>query len=104
MALKRATKPNLERRMARTHAVERNEARRLANLRLIRTVVLGMIATAAAFYWIGQQWGLDPEVMIEYGTTTLLFVAVLAGFGILGAGVLLLLRRVIRGRERNDHL
>ena len=84
--------------------LERNEARRLANVRLIRTVVLGVIATAAAFYWIGQQWGLDPDVMIEYGTTTLLFVGVLAGLGILGAGVLLLLKRIIRGRERNDPL
>ena len=102
--MKRPTKSNLERRMARTHAVERNEARRLANVRLIRTVVLGMLATAAAFYWIGQQWGLDPEVMLEYVVTTLLFVGVLAVAGLLGAGVLLLLKRVTRGREKNDPL
>ena len=102
--MKKPSKASLERRLSRSHAVERNEARRLANVRLIRTVVLGVIATAAAFYWIGQQWGLDPDVMIEYGTTTLLFVGVLAGLGILGAGVLLLLKRFIRGRERNDPL
>ena len=52
--MKKPSKVSLERRMARTHAVERNEARRLANVRLIRTVVLGIIATAAAFYWIGD--------------------------------------------------
>ena len=102
--MKKPSKASLERRMARTHAVERNEARRLDNVRLIRTVVLGIIATAAAFYWVGQQWGLDPKVMIEYGTTTLLFVGVLAGLGVVGAGILLLLKRAIRGRERNDPL
>lgn len=102
--MKKPSKVSLERRMARTHAVERNEARRIANVRLIRTVVLGIIATAAAFYWIGQQWGLDPDVMIEYVTTTLLFVGVLAGLGFLGAGSLLLVKRAIRDRGKNDHL
>ena len=102
--MKRPTKTDIERRRNRTHAAERNVARRQANVRLIRTFVLGTIATLAAFYWIGQQWGLDPDVMMEYVKTTLLFVGVLAVLGVAGAAVLLLLKRLTRGREKNDPL
>ena len=99
--VRRVTKAEIERRQ-RTHAVERNEARRIANVRLIRTVFLGTIATAAAFYWLGQQYGIEPEVMMEYIITTLLFVAVLVVLGLVGAGLLLLAKRLSRGRGRND--
>lgn len=92
------------RRMQKTRAVERNEARRSANIRLIRTVILGAIATVAAFYWLGRQYGIDPDVMKEYIITTLLFVGVLAGLGLLGAGLLLLIKKITRGRGRSDPL
>lgn len=88
----------------RTHAVERNEARRLANARLVRTVILGAIATAAGFYWLGQQYGIEPDVMRGYVLTALLFVGVLASLGLLGAGLLLLFKRFNRGCEKTDRL
>ncbi|NKB97244.1 MAG: hypothetical protein GKR90_01915 [Pseudomonadales bacterium] len=84
--------------------MERNEARRIANTRLIRTVILGAIATAAGFYWLGQQYGIEPDVMRGYILTTLLFVGLLAALGLLGAGLLLLIKRFNRGREKSDRL
>ncbi len=91
-----------KRKPRRTHAVERNEARRLANVRLIRTMILGTIATGAALYWLGDQYGIEPEVIKAYLLSAFVFVAGLAGLGLLGTGVLLGFKRLSRGRGRND--
>lgn len=91
-----------ERRSSRrAYGIERNEARRIVSRRLLRTVLLGTVAMVAAFYWIGQQYGVDPEMMREYILTTLLFVGVLVGLGLLGAVLLLLLKRLTRGRGKS---
>ena len=71
-----------KRKPRRTHAVERNEARRLANVRLIRTMILGTIATGAALYWLGDQYGIEPEVIKAYLLSAFVFVAGLAGLGL----------------------
>lgn len=92
------------RRSRRAYGIERNEARRIASFRLVRTVLLGTVAMVAAFYWIGQQYGVDPEVMRGYILTTLLFVGVLVGLGLLGAVLLLAVKRFTQGRGKNGRL
>lgn len=74
-----------ERRSARTRpsAIERTSARRAGWLRLTRTILLGTIATVAAVVWLGEQYGVERRVMLEFLGTSALFVAllILAGFG-----------------------
>jgi len=91
-----------KRKPRRAHAVERNEARRLANVRLIRTMILGALATGAALYWLGDQYGIEPEVMKDYFLSAVAFVAGLAVLGLLGTGILLGFKRLSRDRGRND--
>ncbi len=86
-----------------THAVSRNTARRAASLRLVRTIVLGAVATLAALVWLGEQYGIERDVMLSYAATTLLFVGVLALLGLAGAAVLLSVRWLVsRGRSDGD--
>ena len=80
----------------RPHAIERNTARRQSWLRLTRTLFLGSVATALALYWLGEQWGIDWEVILEFLVTSLLFVLLLVGAGLLGTVLLTGLRKLTR--------
>ncbi len=77
-------------------AIERASARRLVWVRLGRTVILGTIATIAAIVWLGEQYGIERDVILAFLGTSALFVGllILAGLG----GVLLLwsVRRLFR--------
>ena len=74
-------------------AEERANTVRRNSFRLIRTIVLGTIAVIAAFFWIGEQYGLDRDKMFDYLTSSLLFIVFLAGVGVVGAILLTLLKR-----------
>ncbi len=77
-------------------AFERNEARRQGNFRLIRTIVLGVVASVVAIVWLGDQYGIDRQVMLDFLGASALFVGLLVLTGLVGA-VLLKLIKVIRG-------
>ena len=62
--------------------------------RLIRTIALGTIAVVFAILWLGDQYGLDRDVMISYLTSSALFVGVLVLVAACGAGLLLLLKKL----------
>ena len=86
----------------RSHAGDRQGSGRRASLRLLRSVLLGTLAVGLAIYWLGDQYGISSEETLEFMATAGLFVALLIVAGLLGFGGLLLLRKLIAGREKND--
>jgi len=74
-------------------AIERTSARRAGWLRLTRTIVLGTIATVAALVWLGEQYGIQREVMLEFVGTSALFVGLLI---VAGLGATVLIRVLLR--------
>lgn len=82
-------------RSQRARAVERGSARRAGWLRLARTIVLGTIAAVAGIIWLGEQYGIERSVMLEFLGTSALFVLLLAGTGLVGVAVLIGIRRLL---------
>ncbi len=80
----------------RPHAIERNTARRQSWLRLTRTIFLGTVATVLAIVWLGEQYGIERDVILEFLATSLLFVLVLVGAGLVGTVILTGLRKISR--------
>jgi len=83
------------RRRQRVRAVERGSARRAGWLRLARTVVLGTIAAVLGIVWLGEQYGIERAVMLEFLGTSALFVLLLVGAGLVGVAVLIGIRRLL---------
>jgi hypothetical protein len=77
-------------------AIERNLARRSGWLRLTRTILLGAIATFAGIFWAGDQYGIERSVMIDFMTTSALFVVLLMLSGLAGAFGLWAVRKLIK--------
>ena len=77
-------------------AIERTSAQRAGWLRLTRTIALGTIATAAGLVWIGEQYGIEAEVMFEFMATSALFVGLLVVAGLVGTLLLWLIRKLLR--------
>lgn len=80
----------------RPHAIERNTARRQSWLRLTRTLVLGTVATVLAIVWLGEQYGIERDVIFEFLGTSVLFVLALAALGLVGTALLMLLKKILR--------
>ena len=68
--------------------------------RLIRTIALGTVAVVFAILWLGDQYGLDREMMLSYLTSSALFVGALMLIASAGAGLLLLLKWLKKLSER----
>ena len=77
-----------------TRAVERNEARRKQASQLVRTILLGCGAMVAGVFWVGDQYDVSREVIIEFLLTSLAFVAGLAVCGFLAMLLLRLFKRL----------
>ena len=84
------------RQLRRAHAIERGSARRAQWLRLTRTILLGTVAVVAGIVWLGDQYGIEREVIFEFLGTSALFVGALAVAGLAGAALLLGLRKLSR--------
>ena len=80
----------------RARAVERNEARRAQSARLVRTILLGTVAMVAGVFWVGDQYGVERDVLIEFLLTSFLFVGMLILAGLGGAFLLKGLRQLGR--------
>ena len=79
----------MKKNRAQSHATRRSETRRVSNVRLIRTIVLGFIAVSVALIWLGDQFGIDRAESLEYLTMALLFVGGLVLLGLVGFLLLL---------------
>ena len=77
-------------------AIERSSARRLGWVRLSRTVILGAIATVAAIVWLGEQYGIERDVILAFLGTSVLFVGVLIVAGLAGMLALRGVRKLLR--------
>jgi hypothetical protein len=76
-------------------AIERTSARRLVWMRLSRTVVLGALATIAAIVWLGEQYGIQRDVILAFLGTSALFVGLLILAGALGMVLLWGVRKLL---------
>lgn len=92
----------MPRRRQSSRASERSASRGKANRQLIRTIVLGTVAVSLAIVWLGEQYGIAAEESLSYLGSAALFVLLLVALAVAGFGGLLLLRRLIGGREEND--
>jgi len=77
-------------------AIERTSARRAGWMRLTRTIVLGAVATVAALVWLGEQYGVQRQVMLEFLGTSALFVILLILAGLGATVVVWLVRRGLK--------
>lgn len=68
--------------------------------RLTRTILLGTVAVAFALYWLADSYGVDTTELLSNLKTSLIFVVVFVGAGILGGVLLWLLRRARNSRSR----
>ena len=75
-------------------AIERASARRAGWIRLTRTILLGTLATVAAIVWLGEQYGIQRQVMLEFLGTSALFVLLLMLGGLGATVVVWLVRRL----------
>ena len=82
-------------RGGRARAVERNEARRRQSARLVRTILLGTVAMVAGVFWVGEQYDVEREVLLEFLLTSFLFVAMLVAAGFFGTLLLRGVRRLL---------
>lgn len=81
-----------------TGALERT--RRSTQRRLIRTIVLGTAAVAAAIYWLARELGIDSEELLDYALTSLMLVGAMVVLALGGALALRGIRYLLDGRRR----
>jgi len=79
-------------------AIERSSARRRTWVRTARTVVLGTLAAIAAMFWVARQYGVQTEVMLEFLVTSVFFVGLMIGSGLIGVLLLRGLRQLFKRR------
>ncbi len=87
---------------AKPTAVDRAAARRIVWVRLTRTVVLGTIATIVAIIWLGEQYGVERDVILAFLGTSALFVGLLILCGLMAMVLLWLLRRYIKSWKKRS--
>ena len=70
--------------------------------RLVRTLLLGTLAVAAAVYWLALEYDVDMRELAGYLGASLLFVMLFAALALAGAVVVRTLRRLPsrRGKTR----
>lgn len=88
------SKPQERPRRERARAVDRSVARRMSWARLSRTVLLGTVAVVVAVVWLGEQYGIERRVMLEFVGASFLFVGLLAVAGFVGSLILRVLRNL----------
>jgi high-affinity Fe2+/Pb2+ permease len=89
------------RREAETGALKRT--RRSSQRRLVRTVVLGTLAVAAAIAWLASEFGMDTGELIDYAVTSVMLVLAVVVLALVGAAVLWVIKRLLRhGRVKED--
>ncbi len=64
--------------------------------RLARTVVLGTGALTAVILWLGDQYGIEREVILDFLLSSALFIGLLIALGLTGAFVLLAVKRLTK--------
>lgn len=61
--------------------------------RLLKTLILAIVATVVLAWSAVESWGVDPEELWGFFISCLILLGVTALLGICGAGILVLLKR-----------
>lgn len=75
-----------------------HRTRRSSQRRLVRTIVLGSLAVAAAIAWLASEFGMDMGELVGYVATSLLLVLAVVVLSLAGAALLRVLKRLIGRR------
>ena len=78
------------------------EVRRRANLRLIRSVLLGTVAVGLAIVWVGEQYGIERRETLSYLLTAFGFVTLLSVAGVAAGAGFFGLRKLLQRRASKD--
>ncbi len=81
-------------KQAKLAALRRRRVGGRPSSRLARTILLGTVAVAFALAWLVREFGLDVQELLSYLGVSALFVLGVAGCGLVGFGVLWLVRRL----------
>lgn len=81
-----------------TRAGERASSQRKNNNRMLRTILLGTVAMIAGVLWLGEQYGVEREETLNLLAASAGFVLILVATGLLGAGVIWVVRLLLRKR------
>jgi hypothetical protein len=77
-------------------AIERNASQRKDWWRFARSVVLGTVALTLGVLWIGEQYGVEREDILDFLATGVLFVGVLVLGALVFAALVIGLRRLFK--------
>lgn len=81
-----------------TRAGERASSQRKNNNRMLRTILLGTVAMIAGVLWLGEQYGVEREETLNLLAASAGFVLILVATGLLGAGIIWVVRLLLRKR------
>jgi hypothetical protein len=81
-----------------SRAGERATIQRKNNNRMLRTILLGTVAMIVGVLWLGEQYGVEREETLNLLAASAGFVLTLVAAGLLGAGVIWLVRLLLRKR------
>ena len=79
-----------------TSAAERVGSQKGSWTKLARTVVLGSIALTLGIFWLGDQYGVDRAVMVEFLITSAAFVGLVVVAAAAGAFLIRFIRKLLR--------
>lgn len=85
-----------------TRASDRAGAQRKKSGRMFRTILLGTIAMVAGVLWLGDQYGVDREETLSLLGASAGFVLILAFAGLVGAGIISLIRWLSRASKQQS--
>ena len=75
-------------------AVRNRRAQAGKRNRLGRTILLGALAVAFSVFWLARELELDRDQLLGYLGASAIFVTILIGLGLLGAGLVWLIKRL----------
>ena len=70
--------------------------KRATKSRLGRTIVLGAFAVLFSIIWLADSWGIDRAELWDYFLTSLLFVGVFVGVGVLAGLLVWFVKKLLR--------
>jgi len=71
-------------------------SRHSSQRRLVRTIVLGAIAVAAAIWWLSDALGMDRDELLDFALTGLWLVLAMVVLALAGAALLRALKWLFR--------
>ena len=68
---------------------------RSKNDRLVRTIVLGAVTLLVGLIWLSEELGMNRDELLDYMTTSLLFVGLSIGLALAAGGLVWLVKKLL---------